>query len=132
MPRDGAPRAALLTAVGVVGFIVGVYVGLGASLAIWGIDGVDEVGIVTLAVGFGTVLSALGVIVGSGRARAVWRMVASRAALVAGLAVVALVTWDFDAAWLIPTGLIVVGIEIWSSHLAAEKRGFPSPVTADR
>ncbi len=61
-----------------------------------------------------------------------WRMVASRAALVAGLAVVALVTWDVDAAWLIPTGLAVVGIEIWSSHLAAEKRGFPSPVTADR
>lgn len=132
MPRDGAPRAALLVAVGVVGFVIGVYSGLGASVALWGFEDSEAIAFVTPAIGFGTIVSTVGVIIASGRPRAVWRMVASRAALVAGLAIVAILTWNLDAAWLLPSGVAIVGIEIWSSHIAAEQRGFPSPVMADR
>jgi hypothetical protein len=116
--------------VGVAGFVLGVFAGLATVIAVWDLENADTMAFLTLGIGFGTTISSIGVILVSGRARVVWRMVTSRAALIAGLAIVVLTTWDLDSTWLLTTGAAVVGIEIWSSHLAAEYRGFPSPVTA--
>lgn len=132
MLRDGPGRIVGMAATGIAVFAIGVYGGLAGLLASVGLGGLDELSAVTVSVGLGTAFAAGAVALVSRNTLLVWRPVLSRSAVVGGLWIVTLITWDLDVSWMIATAVTVVAVAVWSASSVGDRvaaGAAPNPAT---